>query len=445
MLFFITSPLAWANQSATGWCQLGGQVVVLSGLNSTTQVQAAYPGCTVTVNVVGGGTATIFSDNSGTPLANPFTANSTTGQWTFYAANGHYAVTLSGGGLPTTVTLPDVLLNDPSVATSFTGTFFQSSTANPAASGVFRLASGDIGLSWRNNANSADISFTKTPGDVVTLGGALSIGANALTAGAATFSSVTNTGNSTISGNLSVTGTLGVTGATTLGTLTASSSTLGATSTGAITASGAITAGSNAISGGAGTFSGQITSTLAPGTAPLVVSSSTQVNNLNVSQLEGKTWEIPGTIGSTTPATGAFTTLAASTSLSIAGGTALTTTNRTGTGNLVLQAGAALASPSLTSATFLTGISQGSGHKHQRFGTLCTTAAGAGATCTTAVTWTSAFADANYTVVCTGITQVNVPALSVEAVAGAGFTIRISAITAAAASFTTADCIADHD
>ena len=59
----------------------------------------------------------------------------------------------------------------------------------------------------------------------------------------------------------------------------------------------------------------QITSTLATGTAPLAIASTTQVANLNVSQLEGKTWAIPDPIGATTPntivgstvtATGAF-------------------------------------------------------------------------------------------------------------------------------------------
>lgn len=53
----------------------------------------------------------------------------------------------------------------------------------------------------------------------------------------------------------------------------------------------------------------QFISTIATGTAPLVVASTTQVANLNVSQLESATWEIPGTIGSTTPNTGAFSTL----------------------------------------------------------------------------------------------------------------------------------------
>lgn len=58
--------------------------------------------------------------------------------------------------------------------------------------------------------------------------------------------------------------------------------------------------------------SGQITSTVSTGTAPLVVASTTAVANLNASFLTGNTWAIPGTIGSSTPNTGAFTTLTAS-------------------------------------------------------------------------------------------------------------------------------------
>ena len=64
---------------------------------------------------------------------------------------------------------------------------------------------------------------------------------------------------------------------------------------------------------------GAITSTLATGTAPLVVASTTVVGNLNVSQLLGATWTAPGTIGSVTPSSGAFTTLAASGAVSGAG------------------------------------------------------------------------------------------------------------------------------
>jgi hypothetical protein len=115
-LFLLWPTLARANQSASGFCQSGGQIVVTSGLNSTTQVMGSFPACTVTVNVHGGGTATIFSDNAGTPLANPFTATTPVGQWQWYAANGHYDVVLSGfpvGTVPSTVTISDIILNDP--------------------------------------------------------------------------------------------------------------------------------------------------------------------------------------------------------------------------------------------------------------------------------------------------------------------------------------------
>jgi hypothetical protein len=55
---------------------------------------------------------------------------------------------------------------------------------------------------------------------------------------------------------------------------------------------------------------GQITSTLASGTAPFVVASTTVVANLNASTLGGATFANPGAIGAT-PSTGNFTTLGA--------------------------------------------------------------------------------------------------------------------------------------
>lgn len=100
----------------------------------------------------------------------------------------------------------------------------------------------------------------------------------------------------------------------------------------------------------------------------------------------------------------------------------------------------------VTGASFGTGIgNNGSGFKHARFGATCTTAAGAGATCTSAYTWTTAFADANYTVVCQGITQTNIPILSIEGITASGFTARVSTPIASAASYGAVDCIAVHD
>lgn len=65
-------------------------------------------------------------------------------------------------------------------------------------------------------------------------------------------------------------------------------------------------------------ISGQLTSTMATGTAPFVVASTTNVANLNASSLGGATMAAPGAIGGGTPASGAFTTLSATTSITSA-------------------------------------------------------------------------------------------------------------------------------
>ena len=55
----------------------------------------------------------------------------------------------------------------------------------------------------------------------------------------------------------------------------------------------------------------QLTSTVAIGTAPLVVTSTTNVANLNASSLNGATFAAPGAIGGGTASAGSFTTLGA--------------------------------------------------------------------------------------------------------------------------------------
>lgn len=95
----------------------------------------------------------------------------------------------------------------------------------------------------------------------------------------------------------------------------------------------------------------QLVSSVITGTAPLSVASTTNVPNLNASSLSGATFAAPGTIGGGTPGAATFTTLTANTSLVINGGTALTTTNRTGTGNLVLADGPTMTTPTLGVAT----------------------------------------------------------------------------------------------
>lgn len=89
----------------------------------------------------------------------------------------------------------------------------------------------------------------------------------------------------------------------------------------------------------------------------------------------------------------------------------------------------------------------GSGFKHKRGTTGCTTGAAAGAACTTVVTWTTTFADANYTAQCGGrVVASGVPLNGgLTAQDAASVTFQTVAATAAAAKFTNIDCIAVHD
>jgi hypothetical protein len=82
-----------------------------------------------------------------------------------------------------------------------------------------------------------------------------------------------------------------------------------------------------------GQFTNQLVSTVATGTAPFVVASTTNIPNLNASSLNGATFAAPGAIGSGTASTGAFTTLSAS-----SGATALAiTANSTSANGTYLQ------------------------------------------------------------------------------------------------------------
>ncbi|KKM62905.1 hypothetical protein LCGC14_1516960 [marine sediment metagenome] len=122
---------AHGRERVSGWCEQGGNTVTVGGLTSTEDVQESFASCTVTVYDVGTlDIASIFSDDSGTVKANPFTA-SITGFWFWYADDARYDVRLSGGGIVTPFTIGDILLDDTkndvttivSVASSATPTF----------------------------------------------------------------------------------------------------------------------------------------------------------------------------------------------------------------------------------------------------------------------------------------------------------------------------------
>ena len=72
---------------------------------------APVANASVTVNVQGGGIATIYSDNGVTVASNPLTTD-TNGAFSFYAADGRYQLVISGTNIQTT-TINDLLLVDP--------------------------------------------------------------------------------------------------------------------------------------------------------------------------------------------------------------------------------------------------------------------------------------------------------------------------------------------
>ncbi len=99
---------ATAMNRAQGWCEQGNKTISVQGQTSSTNtpVQRSYPSCTVTVYITGSSPltlATIYSTNTGTALANPFTADST-GYWAFFAVDGNYDVKFSGANIPTPFT-----------------------------------------------------------------------------------------------------------------------------------------------------------------------------------------------------------------------------------------------------------------------------------------------------------------------------------------------------
>jgi hypothetical protein len=102
-------------QKVQGFVENGNLVITVGGVSAAQKAQGSYPQAQVAVYLAGTTTlASIFADNLATPTpkANPFTAQ-TNGYFFFYAANGRYDVTFSGGGLAAPLTFGDILLADP--------------------------------------------------------------------------------------------------------------------------------------------------------------------------------------------------------------------------------------------------------------------------------------------------------------------------------------------
>lgn len=164
-----------------------------------------------------------------------------------------------------------------------------------------------------------------------------------------------------------------------------------------------------------GTFSGQITSTVAPGTPPFVVASQTEVTNLNANYLEGCDWPSPCPLGAVAPSSIDGTTINAHTAFAINGSTPQT--DIVGTDTTLLSAGTVTGlgktlcvdaqggagtggciTANLTQIESMSYCASGC----DVTGTPCTTGNNSYDDCTDTLTWPQPFVDTDYTVTCNG-------------------------------------------
>lgn len=130
-------------QKIQGVASRGGDTIVTRGQDSTTISITSFPSCTVTVYNAGTVTpSTIFSDNVGTPKANPFTANAD-GDWFFYVANGRYDIQFSGTGISSPFTLGDVTAYDEATDLASTTNIGQTKLSVAPASASSPIAVGE--------------------------------------------------------------------------------------------------------------------------------------------------------------------------------------------------------------------------------------------------------------------------------------------------------------
>ncbi|HEY3620749.1 MAG TPA: hypothetical protein VGK96_28430 [Candidatus Sulfotelmatobacter sp.] len=111
LLLALTAPAFAQNFRYNGLCTQGATKALVSGLASTNYQESAVPGCTVTVYNTGTVTlSTIFSTAGGGALTNPFTGDTKTALFGFFASgNVCYDVVMSGQGM-TPTTIPNICI-----------------------------------------------------------------------------------------------------------------------------------------------------------------------------------------------------------------------------------------------------------------------------------------------------------------------------------------------
>ncbi|MBZ5522146.1 MAG: hypothetical protein LAP21_07885, partial [Acidobacteriia bacterium] len=179
----------------------GTQVTSVTGTGATVVLATSPTLTTPAIGVASGNTLTFA--NQAAP-ANPAASNIV-----IYGDSGTGNLTCrnsAGGSCLTATAAPPII----------------SGTANPAATGLLRAASGDTAVAFRNAANTADINgLSKSAGDVVQVGGTAGIsssgpinaGTSTITGGTFTFSGATS-GTTNVAATAVASGTLTLPAAT---------------------------------------------------------------------------------------------------------------------------------------------------------------------------------------------------------------------------------------
>lgn len=112
IIIIYSSIVSYSRARYNGIAERGGKTVQTS-VSVSYELMETFPSCTITVYLAGTTTiASIYSDNSGTVKANPFTADSTDAKYFFYADNGNYDIKFSGTGITSPFTKSGVTVID---------------------------------------------------------------------------------------------------------------------------------------------------------------------------------------------------------------------------------------------------------------------------------------------------------------------------------------------
>lgn len=151
-------------------------------------------------------------------------------------------------------------------------------------------------------------------------------------------------------------------------------------------------------------YSGQLFSSIVTGTPPMVITSTTQVPNLNASLLEGCTWESPCPIGGTTPNTAHFTAIVDTGLFTLGGANANFIKGLSGNlytaGTIAGGAGHDLCTDSDGSATTSGCATSGITQIESASAVGCTTQGTSFSNCDVVLTWPNAFVDTSYIPTC---------------------------------------------